>query len=300
MLRCTRQVPKGASFDNSVEAFLRVNDDLVIKESSFMVDGIGGTTWDGSLVLMWFLLKYRDALSSMMKEFSPSLQILELGAGCGVVSLFVSKIGGFSVTCTDREVDLIEENMQRNNVSTGHMNVHTLNWGDTKKTIGPGTTSSFLNTTVDRLSSGNRYSIICGAEIVVLNKQHDILIDTVDANADDDTLILFTFDELSASSQGVLYKKQFIEKMSRKGYQCRNMMDGEVSWSKVLNIDDANVFNDFVASIRVNGEIKESNVIEEGAIHTESLRFERSTQHHLLAFYKNEASVALSMAMYII
>ena len=299
MLNCRRRVPKGLSFDACIETFLHVNDDLVIKESSFMVDGIGGTTWDGSLLLIHFLLKYYAAMSSTVEETALPMEILEIGAGCGVVSLLAAKTGGFNVTCTDREIDLIEENMKRNNISTDIMNAYTLDWGDDVKRIPVRATaaSPTSNTNGDEgrsSSDRNRFSVICGAEITVLNKQHDILIDTVEANADEDTLILFTFDELLESSQEIMYKKKFTEKMSRKGYKCKAVMDGEVIWLKSSNKDDSstNEFNEFVASICINDEVKASS--EKEIVHNDSLQLQRSSRHHLLAFFKNESSIAFS------
>ena len=275
-----------------------------------MVDGIGGTTWDGSLLLMHFLIKFHAAALSLILEEKLlfPIEILEVGGGCGVVSLLISKTAAatrvFNVTCTDREKDLIEENMKRNNISTCMMNVNTLDWGDvtriptrttcTSSSCTSSCTSSSLHTNEDDKgfpSDRNRFSVIYGAEIVVLNKQHDILIDTVEANANDDTLILFTFDELCVSSQEIMYKKQFLEKMSRKGYKCSHVMDGEISWLKSSNEDGTTIdgFNDFVASIRINEAIKISRSEKED-IGNESLQ--RRSQHHLMAFFKNESSIA--------
>ncbi len=77
-----------------------------IAENSEMVDGLGGETWDGALMLSSFM-------SSL--HFGNGERIVELGCGSGLCGLVTSAADGpsISVILTDRFVDLATLNTER-------------------------------------------------------------------------------------------------------------------------------------------------------------------------------------------
>ena len=117
----------------------------------------------------------------------------------------------------------------------------------------------------------------------------------MEANANENTLIIFTFDELSFSSQDIMYKKVFVEKMLSKGYKYKVVMNGEVRWLKLSEVEATNIdgLDEYVAAIRIDDEIGGVGE-DDDAVHP-SASLQRSSRHHLLMFYKDESSLPSSL-----
>lgn len=88
-----------------------------VREDTTMVDGIGGMTWDGALVLCRVLEKiYYEAVCYVPQGYAPGKQLvrgchmLELGSGTGLVGMLAAQLG-FRSTVTDRDSDLAEYNI---------------------------------------------------------------------------------------------------------------------------------------------------------------------------------------------
>ncbi len=115
-----------------------VCDVIQLMENTEMVDGLGGANWDGSLLLCNVLQKWltprsgpkeRDtpfeSSSSALAVSSSSVNaynrdkmtpphIVELGCGSGMLGLVLNRLNPHvNITCTDREIDLVEENISR-------------------------------------------------------------------------------------------------------------------------------------------------------------------------------------------
>ncbi|KAJ1423342.1 hypothetical protein B484DRAFT_106436 [Ochromonadaceae sp. CCMP2298] len=70
-----------------------------IHENTELVDGIGGVSWDGALVL-----------SKVLEQLTPAGHLVELGCGAGLAGIVASRLG-FRATLTDRYADLAALNI---------------------------------------------------------------------------------------------------------------------------------------------------------------------------------------------
>ena len=78
----------------------------------------------------------------------------------------------------------------------------------------------------------HRWDVLLGAEIACLKREHEALVKTIDRLADDQTVVLLTFDESLVDSSGVAYKREFIERMNSHGFHHTPLLDGDVTWSR--------------------------------------------------------------------
>eukprot|EP00924_Labyrinthula_sp_SR-Ha-C_P009585 maker-scaffold_22-snap-gene-0.1-mRNA-1 protein AED:0.00 eAED:0.00 QI:7/1/1/1/1/1/2/329/225 len=84
---------------------------LIIRED--YEAGLGGTLFDGAFCLCnYFDFLYRN---NKLSTTFPKQKVIELGAGCGVPGILLSKLG-FSVALSDLEIsiELLEENVETN------------------------------------------------------------------------------------------------------------------------------------------------------------------------------------------
>ncbi|XP_042321089.1 protein-lysine methyltransferase METTL21D isoform X2 [Sceloporus undulatus] len=95
--------------------------------------GTGSVVWDAALVLARFLEKESEAASSSSLGLSlPRAEVLELGAGTGLVGLMAACLGA-NVTVTDLEEvqDLLKMNIENNwHLITGSIQAKVLKWGE--------------------------------------------------------------------------------------------------------------------------------------------------------------------------
>lgn len=210
MFSC-RRLQSSASFNRSETALLLLSlpsrgsgVDISIEENTRQVDGIGGTTWDGSLLLCELLLRTRAALTECT--------LLELGCGSGLCGICIAADCAVMVT-TDQEIDLVQQNLYLN--PHDNLSAVSLQWGEELGTL-----------------SDQHWDVLFGAEITCLKSQHGALVDTIDRLVDDRTIVLLTFDESWSNSGDIVYKRSFIEGMTNRGFEHEPILDGEVSWRK--------------------------------------------------------------------
>lgn len=200
---------------------------IVINENTYKVDGIGGITWDGSIILSRFIESLQ--LHFKRSNSDSKLKIIELGAGSGLVGIAsavslldysIKDISGIEecveVILTDREVDLINENIsiaqQQNVMSKNLLNVlssETLEWSDNLYT-------KLGDSVFNRLHTPD---IIFGAEIACLRKQQPLLVNTIQqltvSNSDDNCIIVLSFDGIppykETSTNKLLYESKGTE-----------------------------------------------------------------------------------------
>lgn len=92
---------------------LHNNKDIVVNvdEDTALVDGIGGTTWEGALVLA-HVMETIAACADNADDVG-HCHVLEVGCGTGILGIVTHKLG-FRTTITDRVVDLAAHNLQQN------------------------------------------------------------------------------------------------------------------------------------------------------------------------------------------
>lgn len=122
-----------------------INDtysDIIIKETPNLINGFGCTgyrTWEASLFICEYLLRIPNIFSLFpkfeSKKTNRSLRIVELGAGTGLLSVFIKKnfdtcFSDFYVTDGETKVvDRIKEMFILNNTSTEKVDFQRLWWG---------------------------------------------------------------------------------------------------------------------------------------------------------------------------
>lgn len=89
----------------------KLNQEITVDEDTALVDGIGGTTWEGALVLARV---FESIASQADSQYDLShCHVLELGCGTGLVGIVANKLG-FRATITDRVADLAASNILQN------------------------------------------------------------------------------------------------------------------------------------------------------------------------------------------
>jgi predicted nicotinamide N-methyase len=100
-----------------------VTTQLILEQN---YQGLGCTVWDGSIALA----KMFENDSELIKNLK-RCNVLELGAGCGLVGLTLSHLGAKFVLLTDMDICMatLNKNVIKN---TQHNNVQTMSytWGD--------------------------------------------------------------------------------------------------------------------------------------------------------------------------
>lgn len=90
-----------------------------VDEDTALVDGIGGTTWEGALVLARVMETI--AASADNADDVSHCHVLEVGCGTGILGIVTHKLG-FRTTITDRVVDLAASNLQQNEAVAANAN----------------------------------------------------------------------------------------------------------------------------------------------------------------------------------
>ena len=271
MFSC-RRFQSSASFNCSETALVLLSlptrgsgVDISIQENTRQVDGIGGTTWDGSLLLCELLLRTRAALTEC--------SLLELGCGSGLCGICIAADCAVVIT-TDQEIDLVQQKLSLN--PHNNLSAVTLQWGDELGEL-----------------SDQHWDVLFGAEITCLKSQHDSLVDTIDRLADDRTIILLTFDESWSNSGDIVYKRSFIERMTTRGFKHKPILDGEVSWGK-KKVDSPDGLTEFNAIVRTRKPNEKSCAtldfsVDQSTEEGETGLVEVSlTRHHIEVFFRQD------------
>jgi Lysine methyltransferase len=168
-----------------------VEKKLKIKESTFMVDGIGGGVWEGAIIMS----KLLEATKIGTKDC-----VIELGCGAGLSGI-VAALNGAKVLLTDRTVDLAEQNVAYSQLQ------FNLDRQLVQQDADRGVESS-LDIHVQELcwelnNSKSHFfdkmptiDIIIGAEITCLRKQQQNLMKTIEMLSGPSTVVLLSFDDI--------------------------------------------------------------------------------------------------------
>ncbi len=219
-------------------------------EDTEQVDGIGGIVWEGSLVLSHFL-EVLEHYSTLPSSDNSRLHYLELGAGNGLLGLLLYNLG-FSVTITDRFIDLIQNNAKI------HENIYLQNL--TESQLQQSLQSMYLNegkspdrgnnkrlnilpldwekdqNKINLLFSENLIpDILLGAEITCLKKQHPHLLPTLQKFSllNPNLIILLTFDDIPCKLLPKSnYENEFIQSMKRLFFYSAIVFTGNIEWKK--------------------------------------------------------------------
>jgi len=236
----TRVATGVASYAADLTYFMPNNADqpVHLTENTALVDGIGGTTWSGALVLAALL---DGALAA-------DCSLVELGCGTGVAGIAAALGNASAVTAallTDQEVDLAADNVQRaaGGPLAGHVGAHCLPWGEGRE----GEALAALAALSGRHEDVP--SVVLCAEVACLIKRQDRLVATIDALAGPRTVVLVTFDDdvggtgptaadADAHAPGAAptrmskYEAQFIERMRALGFLRAAVCAGRVHWTR--------------------------------------------------------------------
>ena len=217
-----------------------------LKESTFMVDGIGGGVWEGAIVMSNLME------SILLAEHS----VIELGCGAGLSGI-ISTLTGAKVMLTDRISDLVRENISL----LKEQLCNEMHFDNLYGTVDPRPSISSCELTWN--DSSSQREILCawgtadfiiGAEIACLRKQQANLTMTIDALSGPQTVVLISFDDIpmpsnedllsSSSSLGSnetnpsaervsKYELEMDEKMRSKGYKRAVICSATVTWHKM-------------------------------------------------------------------
>ena len=113
-------------------------DDTILgtTEGDYQVDTTGLAIWAASIVAAhWVATLVPQIVGTAVNRDDDVPQVLELGAGCGLPSLVVARMGGSKVRviATDLNpttVDNLQHNLTLNNCHTSYVTAECLNWQD--------------------------------------------------------------------------------------------------------------------------------------------------------------------------
>lgn len=212
-----------------------------------MVDGIGGGTWEGSILMS----KLVEAINVDTEH-----RIVELGCGAGLSGI-VAAIRGSKTEISDRVVDLAEENIAycRNQIETERQGLYDTgilpSREETKFDIRAYELAWGLDDQMENRK--NDPDLILGSEITCLRKQQQDLMRTIDMLAGQKSVVLLSFDDLPMPTSGKneserensdftsskctvntvsLYEREFENRMSAAGFNRAVVCTAAVDWVK--------------------------------------------------------------------
>ena len=224
-----------------------LRNSFIIKESTHMVDGIGGGTWEGSILMS----KLVEAVN-----VDSGHRIIELGCGAGLSGI-VAAIRGSKTEISDRVVDLAAENIAycRNQLETEPQGLHDKNGVPSKEETKFDIRAYELAWGLDdHMENRIDYpDLILGSEITCLRKQQPNLMRTIDKLTGPRTVVLLSFDDLPMPISGKnesdrensdftgskcavntvsLYEREFDDRMSAAGFNRTVVCTAAVDWVK--------------------------------------------------------------------
>jgi hypothetical protein len=231
------------------------------------VDGIGGITWDGTLLMCRLLQSL---------HLTP-LHVLELGCGSGLSGLVASALAQCTtVTLTDQEVDLAELNVR------GRPGIVALPlpWGED---CGP------------VIESRGRPHVIIGCEVACLRRQQDKLVRSIQTLALPETVVLVSFDE-GPQPNTCSAERDLDLRMQGLGFRKDTLSAGRVVWERVDPSEERAALEDLSMPLGCS---------EHSACHGYGVRLESTSSetrsgpvssdncsigtHHICAYFKETA-----------
>ena len=195
---------------------------IEIEENTCMVDGIGGTTWEGSMILLRMI---EDYLSKHNITDLENITVLELGAGAGLVGLELARLG-MKVVVTDRISDLAQKNLDSLKGLYPNLancvEILDLEWIE-------GSNMALSNI----LQRHKIIDIVVGAEITCLRKQHPYLLRTIRdiVSHSPNVLMFFTFDGIQTDGNFCSnYEKEFVTLMKSINLNSLVLHNAQVCW----------------------------------------------------------------------
>jgi predicted nicotinamide N-methyase len=207
---------------------------LIIKEDTNLVDGIGGETWEGAMVLAKYILSDLN--------LSSGVHVIELGAGSGLCGI-AAFLMGCKVTVTDAFSDLAEINikfLKEQLLSSrvpaelvDHLVAMPLSWG-----------SEDGQAEAELVRHSGEADLIIGAEIACLRTRQEKLVETISRLAGPQTLVLITFDDVASSNDGneapsSKHEPEFNERMKQKGFCKMVLFTASMEWRKKEATEDS-------------------------------------------------------------
>ena len=245
--------------DTSINIPLVKNDNTVAElisaiETDMLVDGIGGRTWDGSMLLAYYMTQHISSFNDKC--------VIELGAGTGILSKLASNMKAKRVLCTDGVNDLVEKNIIPDQILT----TEELKWGCNEE-----------NDILRRHGYIDNESpdIILGAEICILRKQQEKLVHTLSNLMGLNTLAFVTFDSLPPPNNNTA-EVEFIERMKERKFIYRLVCVGDLNWSST-NIKSDDILEELQLYNYLSFENNKQN--------SEKVVDNDFNSQHILAFY---------------
>ncbi|KAL0488882.1 N-lysine methyltransferase [Acrasis kona] len=176
--------------------------EIRIQENSKMLYSSGGTVWSSSPVLCKYFEKHRRKM-----KIGKNTKCLELGAGCGLIGIFMAKIG-CRVVITDQEVVLptLEKNINSNlDKSEVDIQVRELSWGNEEQITGI-------------IKKETSFDIIYGSDIVFNVNMVDPLLETINKLSSTRTLIFICYEIRDPDAH-----KYFLERVPEHHYDIKEI-----------------------------------------------------------------------------
>jgi hypothetical protein len=225
-----------------------------LEENSMLVDGIGGVLWDGSVILL-------DILDLLPIQ---GTKLIEFGCGIGICGIFAA-FKGASVTLTDREIDLVSQNIQTISFPQDtNIVCQSLTWGQQSD---PPIES---------------FDIMLVCECACLVKQQNSLVQTISERAGPSTLILVTFDG-GPPPNDVQYESKFENLMKSNGFHSQCIDYSRVDWYEDTDGQEKNLSARVVHLGTQEFPFKERLPIA-------SQLLKDSTDHHIIVYFRPTAT----------
>lgn len=226
---------------------------LSLEENSMLVDGIGGVLWDGSVIIL-------DILNSLPIQ---GMKLIEFGCGIGICGIFAA-LKGACVTLTDREVDLVSQNIQTISFPQDTKIIcQSLTWGEESD------------------SPVQRFDIMLVCECACLVKQQSSLVQSIWERTGPTTLIFVTFDGQPPPND-VQYERKFEDLMRSKGFRSQCIDHSRVEWYEDSEGEEKNL------SARV---VHLGNTLPlKDTLPISAQLLKDSTDHHIIVYYRPTAT----------
>lgn len=162
---------------------------------------LGATVWDGSIALA----KMFDNRKLFPEQYLNSCRAIELGAGCGLVGLYICHLGANHTVLTDQKccIPLLEENLRLNIPKTyqDRIQVREYSWGDK----------------LGSLINNGRFNLILAAEVLYSVEDSLLLAKSIPDLADEQARVFVSMGRNRGGEQS------FVDAMKKQGWSVREV-----------------------------------------------------------------------------